>query len=217
MNYNSFPQTPVCRRARIALLLPCLLLISGLVINVNAQSEQARPVARLIAASDHALTPSRTRPRTVAATRADTSALAHAAAPGGAILTSDERRAFELINEARRAEGEPPLIWDAELTRMARQHSEDMARLNLLSHVGPDGRDTRERAVAQGLRGWASLAENIAYNQGYDDPAGFAVERWLKSVKHRENVMQASFTHTGLGVARAADGRIYFTQVFVAR
>jgi uncharacterized protein YkwD len=217
--YNSFPQTPVCGRARIALLLPCLLLGSGLVTSAVGQTNQTRPVARLIASANHAIAPNAMRPRSVPVNDTKTSALAHAAAPVsmGAMATSDERRAFELINQARRAQGYPALVWDAELTRMARAHSVDMAEHNYLGHEGPDGRGVAARAYVSGVHGWAALAENIAYNQGFDDPSGFAVERWLKSEKHRDNIMRASFTHAGLGVAHAPDGRIYFTQVFIAR
>ncbi len=217
--YNSFPRTPVCRRARIALLLPCLLLSAGLVKDANGQTNQPRPVARLIASSNHALQPAATRSRSVLTSDTTSRELAHApaAVSMAAMATTDEREAFDLINEARRAQGFPALAWDAELTRMARAHSENMARLNFMAHAGPDGRDTVQRARALGVGNWGAIAENIAYNQGFDDPAGFAVERWLKSVKHRDNIMRAGFTHTGLGVAHAPDGRIYFTQVFVAR
>ena len=214
--YNSFPQTLVYRHARIALLLPSLLLISGLVI--NAQTNQTRPVARLIASSGHAIQTPVARPRSVRAGDKNAREMAHASASASmnSMATTDERRVFDLINQARRAQGYAPLVWDAELTRMAREHSAEMAGQNFLSHEGPDGAMV-ERAHERGIRGWQVLAENIAYNQGFDDPAGFAVERWLKSAKHRDNIMRAGFTHTGLGVARTPDGRIYFTQVFVAR
>jgi uncharacterized protein YkwD len=215
-----YPHTPAC--VRHALLLPCLL-IAGLCVNASAQTDHARPTARLIASSDHALrptitrTPNSLRPRSVlvsAETRRETSARASASAE--AATTMEERRAFDLINEARRAQGYAPLAWDAELTRMARAHSEQMARQNLLSHDAADG-GMVARAHSLGISGWRTLAENIAYNQGFDDPAAFAVERWLKSPLHRDNIMRAGFTHAGLGVARTPDGRVYFTQVFVAR
>ncbi|MGH9943018.1 MAG: CAP domain-containing protein [Pyrinomonadaceae bacterium] len=131
--------------------------------------------------------------------------------------TNLERKAFELINEQRRANGAAPLAWDTELSRVARIHSEEMARRNFFDHVGKDGRGVAERARLCGVTGWRALAENIAYNQGFDDPAGFAVERWLKSAKHRENLLRATFTHTAVGVAEASDGRVYFTQVFISR
>ncbi|HYX42093.1 MAG TPA: CAP domain-containing protein, partial [Pyrinomonadaceae bacterium] len=167
--YNSFPQTLVYRHARLALLLPCLLFISGLVNNSHAQTKQTRPVARLIASSGHAIQPPVARPRTVSVARASSSESAHA--PLSINATTDERRVFELINQARRAQGYAPLVWDAELTRMAREHSAEMAGQNFLSHEGPDG-GMVERARERGIRGWQVLAENIAYNQGFDDPAG---------------------------------------------
>jgi uncharacterized protein YkwD len=73
-----------------------------------------------------------------------------------------------------------------------------------------------DRARAAGIRGWQVLGENIAYNQGYDDPSGFAVQRWMGSAMHRANILNGQFTRTGIGVARAADGSIYFTQVFMS-
>jgi uncharacterized protein YkwD len=92
----------------------------------------------------------------------------------------------------------------------------NMARSNSLDHRGPDGRDMAERARSMGIRGWRVLGENIAYNQGFDDPSAFAVERWMGSSKHRANILNRQFTRTGIGVARAGDGSIYFTQVFVS-
>ncbi len=134
-----------------------------------------------------------------------------------ASASNDERRAFDLINAERRARGRQPLSWDGSLTRVARYHSENMARQGFFNHVDRSGSDIRERAHAHGVGGWKALGENIAYNQGYEDPAGFAVERWMTSSKHRENILNGEFTHAGLGVARTADGRVFFTQVFMKR
>jgi uncharacterized protein YkwD len=131
--------------------------------------------------------------------------------------SSLERRAFDLINAQRTGNGERPLAWDAELCRMARMHSESMARQEFFDHTGPDGRSMQERARNSNIRGWSMLAENIAYNQGFDDPAAFAVERWMRSSKHRDNILNQSFTRSAIGIARAADGRVYLTQVFIAR
>ena len=46
--------------------------------------------------------------------------------------TTIERRAFERTNEERLKAGLAPLVWDADLCRMARIHSESMARMNSL-------------------------------------------------------------------------------------
>jgi uncharacterized protein YkwD len=92
-----------------------------------------------------------------------------------------------------------------------------MAQQGFFDHTTPDGRDPATRARARGIRGWHALAENIAYNQGYQDPAGFAVERWMQSPKHRTNILYPTFNRSAVGTARAADGSIYFTQVFASR
>lgn len=144
--------------------------------------------------------------------------VAGATVPAPAITaTSLEQRAFELINAARIANGAEPLVWDAELCRMARLHSQNMARMGFFAHTGPDGLDMIARANASGVRNWSALGENIAYNQGYDDPSAIAVERWMHSTKHRTNILNAQFTHSGLGIAQSADGRVFLTQVFIAR
>jgi uncharacterized protein YkwD len=140
---------------------------------------------------------------------------AHSSATASA--SSLERRAFDLINAQRAANGEQPLVWDAELCRMARMHSESMARMNFFDHTSPDGRDMVRRAHSNNVRGWSAMAENIAYNQGFNDPAAFAVERWMRSSKHRDNILNARFSRSAVGIARSEDGRVFLTQVFIAR
>ena len=209
------------RPASFALVLFACLFVSGLFAGVEAQTKTAaRPVARLIGATNGGVA-SRGEVRETTA-RMVTASLINAptARPHSTARvapTDDEQRAFDLINAQRQRRGESPLVWDAELTRLAREHSENMAERNFFDHTDPQGRNLTMRARAGGVTGWSAIAENIAYNAGYDDPAAFAVERWLISAKHRENILRESFTHSGIGVARAADGRVFFTQVFVTR
>ncbi|MDT7540765.1 MAG: hypothetical protein QOE33_669 [Acidobacteriota bacterium] len=218
--YNSFPRT----RARVRSLrnlsaLPLILFFVFLGSNalIKAQSPTARPVARLVATTTASPT---ARAITTSANCPARASYAHAGASSSAnsfAESSQERRAFDLINRERASRGEPSLAWDGDLARMARQHSESMARGNNLSHTDETGRDTFARAAACGVCGWQALGENIAYNQGFEDPVAFAVERWMQSAKHRDNILRAEFTHAGLGIAKAADGSVYFTQVFVTR
>lgn len=179
----------------------------------NGSSKNAeRPVARLVT-STREEAPTRMRARSAA--RVVPRSAASTSAPLRA--TSDELRVFELVNEERERRGRRPLAWDESLTRLARYHSENMASEGFFNHVDRDGLDLSGRAHLLGVRGWRALGENIAYNQGYSDPTSFAVERWMLSSKHRENILNGDFTHAGLGVARASDGRIFFTQVFMKR
>lgn len=198
------------RRTILAAAAFAALFAAAAAAPVSAQPNSPRPVARMIGSSG---------PRPVLASPGRCGARANFVAASSASVAPNtaERRAFELVNEQRRARGQQPLVWDGELTRLARQHSENMARQNFFSHTDRNGLDTADRAALGGVCGWRAIAENIAYNQGFDDPVGFAVERWMQSPKHRENILRQSFTHAGIGVSRAADGRVYFTQVFVAR
>lgn len=128
-----------------------------------------------------------------------------------------ERRAFEQTNIVRIQNGLPPFAWDADIGRMARNHSENMSRLGFFSHVTPDGLRLRDRARAAGILRYSVLGENIAYNQGYEDPAGLAVERWMASPKHRANILSSEFRAMAIGSYVAPDGSVYLTQTFIKR
>lgn len=216
------PRSTSFNRALQAALLLSALSLTASVASANgngAPKGGGRPVARLIG-TVYTEVPARVRERQIArvTTPVTTSAArSYAPAPAAFAASGEERRAFDLINAERQRRGMRPLAWDGSLTRLARYHSENMARGRYLSHVDRDGLDLKGRAQALGLHGWSTLGENIAYNQGYSDPSAFAVERWMVSEKHRENAMSGVYTHAAVGIARASDGTYYFTQVFMRR
>ena len=223
--------TPSFQTRALSTLILALVTLTGAAAAEAQTARQPKPVPRLVSSSRQVVTQA-PRPRLIASipvsqipdmsrvanTRSSSTGpvISYSSAGSFAGAASLERRAFELVNAERRARGESPLQWDAELSQLARQHSLNMARSGALGHTGPDGRDMAERARAAGIRGWRVLGENVAFNQGFDDPSAFAVERWMGSSKHRANILNQQFTRTGIGVARAADGSIYFTQVFVS-
>lgn len=178
---------------------------------------QARPVARLVSVSTQPSGGSARRAMPAAAAVRASAPVVSLPATSATAAPSLEQRVFALINQRRRAQGLSPLAWDEELSRAARMHSQNMATQGFFDHMGRDGRGPADRARSQGARGWQAFGENIAYNLGYEDPAAFAVERWMVSQKHRDNILSANYTHSGLGVVRGADGRVFFTQVFVGR
>jgi uncharacterized protein YkwD len=214
------PRRAFVSRASKALFIA--ILAAAAVADASATGgtkPSSKPVARLISTTRfEAPAPRPERARQIARVAPPGGATRYVATSAAvAAASSEERRAFDLINAERRARGRQPLTWDGSLTRVARYHSENMARQGFFNHVDRDGSDLTDRAHAHGVGGWKALGENIAYNQGYDDPAGFAVERWMTSSKHRENILNGDFTHAGLGVARTADGRVFFTQIFMKR
>lgn len=188
------------RVARISLLLlVCLLSWQA----TSAQETKTQPVARLI-----------TR---FAPTTATTNTATPVTSPTLAEANDIERRAFEQTNAARVQHGLPALAWDAAVCRMARTHSESMSRLNYFAHVTPEGLRLRDRARAAGILAFTVIGENIAYNQGYEDPGAFAVERWMASEKHRANILSNEFRAMAIGTYVAPDGSVFLTQTFITR
>ena len=194
-----------------------LLASFGVCQNALAQNLQPRPVARMV--SEPVADPRYSRPRrvTLELSSAGTTKTVAAIAPSFDDANAVERRAFEQTNVARAENGLQPLAWDPELCRMAREHSEKMATLNYFSHETPEGLQLKERAREIGILHFRVIGENIAYNKGYDDPGGFAVERWLTSSGHRANMLYPGFQASAIGSYVAADGSTYLTQVFITR
>jgi uncharacterized protein YkwD len=200
------PPTAVSRS--VSLLFLCSLsfiFLAATAAETLGQSSSGRPVARLITAP---------RPQPLLQHVVYTRPAAVTSAPVAA--NSFERQAFDLINAARVRNRLPPLAWDGDLCRAARTHSENMGRRNFFDHDAPDGTSLLDRVNATGIA-WRSLGENIAYNKGQVDPVRVAVEQWMHSPGHLANIMRAKYTHTAVGVARTADGRVYLTQIFMMR
>lgn len=128
-----------------------------------------------------------------------------------------EKKVFALINEKRAEQGLPPLEWSDEVAKIARVHSQNMANYKFFGHVGQDGKMVNDRADMLGVSKWRAIGENIAFNRGYENPCEFAVERWMLSASHKQNLLDIRWKESGIGVAIANDGSYYFTQVFMVR
>ena len=128
-----------------------------------------------------------------------------------------ERQAFEQTNLVRVKNGLPPLVWDSDICRMARIHSENMSRQGFFSHITPEGMKLPDRTRGAGILKFSVVGENIAYSQGYEDPGAFAVERWMLSSKHRANILSPEFRAMAIGSFVAPDGSVYLTQTFITR
>jgi uncharacterized protein YkwD len=125
-----------------------------------------------------------------------------------------EKTVMGLINRQRAQQGLPALNWNEKAAQVARLHSENMAHYKFFSHRGLDGLMVNDRADNIALD-WRAIGENIAYNRGYDDPAGFTVQRWMDSPAHKDNILDRRWKETGIGIITAPDGTYYLTQVFL--
>src|SRR5687768_8365716 len=206
---------PSALKFPFGLLIFCLFA-PNLWLQVSAQSLPSPPVARLISNTSRGTT--YTRPRRVNVRTSDTDrpeASSSVLSPS-TLLTVAERQAFVSTNEIRERNGVSLLTWDNELSRMARAHSEKMARLGFFGHETPEGLRLRDRARAAGIR-FQVIGENIAYNQGVEEPGKFAVQRWMLSSVHRANILSREFRSVGVGSFVASDGRVFITQILIAR
>ena len=105
------------------------------------------------------------------------------------------------------------LQWDDRLAAAARMHSEEMARNGFFSHDGADGSTPADRVSAAGIR-WLSTGENIAYCRGIGEAESLFMNEPKFEHNHRWNILNAKYTHVGVGIVRAADGSLYITQEF---
>ena len=122
-----------------------------------------------------------------------------------------ERSIYSLVNSYRSQRGLRLLVLDPEISRVARRHSAAMAAH--ARDVGHEGFNDRVLILRRALA-TRRTAENVALNRGYRDPAAEALRGWIASGGHRQN-MEGPYQATGIGVARNADGELYFTQIFV--
>jgi uncharacterized protein YkwD len=142
---------------------------------------------------------------------------ATASAPATVLNTVElERVAFDLLNQKRQENGMRPLVWSDQIAAVARIHSKNMAEFKFFGHRGLDNKRVGERAEEMRV-GWRAIGENIAYNRGYKDPAEKAVDNWLNSQSHRQNLLSDEWMESAVGVAVADDGSYYFTQVFLRK
>lgn len=120
-----------------------------------------------------------------------------------------EKSIYEKVNQYRQSQKLPPLKIDPRISEEARKHSQNMANKTVpFSHQGFETR------IVNTHINYRSAAENVAYNQGYQNPAQVAVDGWIKSAGHQKN-MVGNFNLTGVGVAKNAQGEYYFTQIFM--
>lgn len=150
-----------------------------------------------------------------------------------------EAQIHDLVNKERRGSGISKLVYDSDLARIARVHSEDMADRGYFDHSSLEGLGPTERAERAGydcykdcgsyyyygvgeniFQGW--LYSSITYINGVPtyhwlsqgELASSTVDGWMDSVGHRQNILNAEYSNEGIGVAIADDGKVYITQDF---
>lgn len=121
-----------------------------------------------------------------------------------------EPQVFAAINGVRRAHGLVPLRLNPALAVAAGDHSVSMAEHGNFEHSSLDGSPFWKRVGGvyprDGSR-W-SVGENMVWASP-DLSARKALEAWLASPPHRENLLSPIWREVGLGAVRAFAGGVY--------
>jgi uncharacterized protein YkwD len=148
-----------------------------------------------------------------------------AEAPAPAAIARAEQEAGALIADridrirSDRLPHAPKLAPSGDLTVIARARSSAMAHGAPFSHKDATGKYPVVDMVEARLGHYGFIGENLFMEKrprGRFDPKAFAklaVEEWMASEEHRENILSPDFDRSGIGVAVKGDVA-YATQVF---
>ena len=120
-----------------------------------------------------------------------------------------------LTNAERARHGVPPLQHHFKLDEVAAFHSRNMVTHGFFAHEDSQGRSPQGRLELLHPELIAGVGENIAMvpEEPDEELAISLVRRWMDSPGHRRNILDATYSHLGVGLFRT--GRyIFATQLF---
>jgi len=118
-------------------------------------------------------------------------------------LRSEAMRAYNLVNAERTDSGLSSLVWDNNLESTSAVRAQECSQA--FSHTRPNGKPWY--TVNSNIMG----GENLAY--GYYD-ASSALNAWMDSPTHRENILWPEFSEVAISIYAADDGTYYWAQEF---
>jgi len=121
---------------------------------------------------------------------------------------------LSLTNAERQKVGTGSLVEDQALTAVAQAHARDMAERGYFSHTTPEGKTFQDRLREAGITN-SYAGENIAM---YPSPES-AVNGWINSPGHYQNMTNSRFRKIGIGVYSTeirTQGSVYYVQVFTS-
>jgi uncharacterized YkwD family protein/spore coat assembly protein SafA len=122
-----------------------------------------------------------------------------------------ENEVIRLVNVERAKYGLPALKANWELSRVARYKSQDMVNKGYFAHQSPTYGSPFTMMQSFGIS-YSSAGENIA--KGQRTPAE-VMNSWMSSPGHRSNILKASYTQIGVGLAKDKNGIACWTQMFI--
>jgi uncharacterized protein YkwD len=131
------------------------------------------------------------------------------AKPQNTGASAAEAEAVSLMNEDRLRNGMAALPVDAELSKIARLKAEDMRDNGYFAHESPTYGRMADMLTSMGYK-YSAAGENIAHHASVLK----AEAAFMSSAGHKRNILSASWTKVGIGIAIDKNGYIYECQVF---
>jgi uncharacterized protein YkwD len=128
----------------------------------------------------------------------------HAASADDSTTPQKEAQFVALINRLRVSQGLPELATDPELTRVARNWTEKMAKSGTLTH--------NAELCQQVQGGWKTLGENVG--RGPDDVAVLH-DAFVNSPHHYANLISPKYDSIGVGIVFSESGEMFVTEQFI--
>lgn len=129
--------------------------------------------------------------------------------PEGTQNLSYARQVVVLVNEERKKAGLNELKIDAGLEKAALIRAKETEKS--FSHTRPDGKGFSTVLTENGIS-FRGSGENIAWGQSTPE---IVMNGWMNSSGHRANILNSKFTKIGVGYYIGANGRKYWTQLFI--
>ena len=130
--------------------------------------------------------------------------------PEPSILTAEEMQMFNLVNQERAKMGLKALKIHEGLVKLARLKSKDMIDLGYFAHQYPTYGSPFDMMRSAGIS-YSYAGENLAGAS----TVSRAHTSLMNSPGHRANILNANYTHVGIGIVNGGPYGKMFTQMFI--
>ena len=113
--------------------------------------------------------------------------------------TQDQQYVLKLINEYREKNGVSKLTMGTKLIKISQIKADDMTKNSYFSHTSPTYGSPFDMMKNYGLS-YKVAGENIAGNPSLEG----AVNSWINSSTHRENLLSKSYNYAGIGISKSS-------------
>lgn len=125
-------------------------------------------------------------------------------------LTDEEQETLNLVNQYRKQNGLEELKALSNLQEVAKIKANDLVKNKYFSHNSPSLGTPFEMLEQNGVK-YTVAGENLAGNMNPEK----AVEAWINSTPHRENMLESKFEYTGICVIESPVYGKVFVQLFI--